>query len=231
MTSAIQAVSSMATKALLTDLFSAWHAQGGAPVHLESAGGVDVARRVAAGESWDLVVLAADAIARLAEGGHVDAASTTALVHSDVAIAVRQGAPRPAIATAEQLRAAVVAAPRIAFSTGPSGTALQRLFNTWGLADTLEGRLVQASPGIPVGQLVAHGDADLGFQQLSELMNLQGIDVLGTMPPGLEIVTTFSAARCIPGGHAGRVQPLLDFLGSPATGDAKRRHGMSPAHA
>jgi molybdate transport system substrate-binding protein len=231
MSSSIHLVSSMATRALLADLVAAWHAQGGAPVSLESVGGVDAAKRVASGEPIDVAVLASDAIDRLADGGHVAADSKTDLVRSDVAMAVRHGAPHPSVHDEAALRNAVTTARLIAYSTGPSGTALQRLFERWGVLDALRHRLVQAPAGVPVGELLARGDADLGFQQWSELMNLPGIDVLGAMPPGLEIVTTFSAARCRASRHAESVAPLLAFLTSADHDDLKRRHGMTPAHA
>jgi molybdate transport system substrate-binding protein len=230
MSSEIRVISSMATRALLAELAQAWQERGGTPVVVESVGGVDAARRVAAGEPFDVVVLASDAIDRLAEGGHVIPASKADLVRSGVAIAVARGAPRPDVSGEAALRSAVLAAGSIAFSTGPSGVALQRLFERWGVAQTLQSRLVQAPPGVPVGELVARGEAELGFQQLSELMHLEGIDVLGPMPPGLEIITTFSAAHCAASqASAEQHRPLLDFWCSAAADEAKRRHGMAPA--
>lgn len=154
-------------------------------MRVESVGGVDAARRVAAGEAFDVVVLASDAIDRLLAAGHLVAGSKVDLVRCDVAIAVPEGAPHPSVADEAGLRAAVSAASRIALSTGPSGTALVKLFERWGLADAVRDRLVQAPPGVPVGRLLAEGAADIGFQQFSELLGLPGIAVLGTMPrPG-----------------------------------------------
>lgn len=228
---AIRLVSSMATRALLEELVDAWHARGGPPVAVESIGGVEVARRVAAGEPFDVVVLAAEAIDRLIESGHALAGSRTDLVRSGVAIAVRHGAPHPRIGDEAALRAAVLGASRIAMSTGPSGVALQRLFAGWQLLETLRDRLVQAAPGVPVADLLARGDAELGFQQLSELLHAPGVDVVGPMPPGFEIVTTFSAAACSVGLHADAVQPLLDHLRAAVPDDAPRRHGMTPARS
>jgi len=231
MTAAIRLVSSMATRALLAELVVDRQAPGGAPIHVESIGGVEAARRVAAGEPFDIVVLAADAIERLLAGHHLVAGSRRDLVRSVVAVAVPQGAPHPHIGDEPALRAAVVAARRIAFSTGPSRTALLRLFARWGLSDTLRDRLVQAAPGVPVADLVARGDAELGFQQLSELLHARGVEVVGTMPPGLEIVTTFSAAVCSASRNAATLQPLLDALRAAVPDDAGQRHGMTPARA
>lgn len=219
-------ISSMATRQLLAALAEAWQLAGGSRVKLEAVGGVDAAWRVQSGEAFDVVVLASDAMAKLAAEGHVLAGSRRAIVDSAVALAVREGAPLPDIASEEALRRSVLAARSIGYSTGPSGTALLRLFERWGLQDTLAARLVQARPGVPVGGLVASGEAELGFQQLSELMNLPGITVLGGMPPGLEIVTRFVGAV---GAHAAQpeaVRALLDFMSADDTRALKRQHGM-----
>ena len=229
MSPTIHIISSMATRALLAELAAAWQQRSGVAVHLESVGGVDAARRVAAGERFDLVVLASDAIDKLAAAGHVHGALKRDLVRSSVAVAVPAGAPQPAIGSEADLRAALEAAPRIGYSTGPSGTALLQLVERWGLAAALKERLMQAPPGVPVGRLLAERQVDLGFQQLSELMHLTGITLLGPMPPGCEIDTVFSAA---PGAHRVPHESLLGLLGwlaSPDTADIKHRHGMAPA--
>lgn len=225
----LRGISSMATRLMLAELADAYRAQGGAEVAFESVGGVDAARRVQAGESFDLVVLAADAIDKLIAGGHAVAASRVDLVVSPVAVAVRRGAARPDIATEAALRSAVLAARTIGYSTGPSGTALLRLFERWGIADQLRERIVQAPAGVPVGTLVARGDAEIGFQQRSELMHEPGVDLLGAMPAGCEIVTTFTAAACAVSQRADAVAALLAFMASPAAAQAKRRQGMEPA--
>jgi molybdate transport system substrate-binding protein len=222
-------ISSMATRLLLADLAMAWRAQGGGELSFESVGGVDAARRVTMGEAFDLVVLASDAIDVLLASGHAVAGSRTDLVHSAVAVAVRAGAPRPDLGSDAALRQALLAARRIGYSTGPSGAALLKLFERWGLAEALREHLVQAPPGVPVGALVARGEVDLGFQQRSELMHLPGIDVLGEMPAGTQIRTTFSAALCSASTQPGAVRELLAFLRSPVTADLKQRHGMEPA--
>jgi molybdate transport system substrate-binding protein len=222
-------ISSMATRQVLAELAGAYQAHCGTVVAFESVGGVDAAKRVQAGEAFDVVVLASDAIDKLVATGRVMADSKTDLVHSGVAIAVRAGAPRPDIGSEAALRRAVLAARTLGYSTGPSGVALGKLFDRWGIADTIRDRIVQAPPGVPVGTLVARGEVELGFQQLSELMHLSGIAVIGSMPPGLDIVTTFSAGLCAASARPEAVRALLDFLRSPAAADAKRHHGMEPA--
>ena len=219
----------MATRLVLAELAGAWRARNGVDVAFESVGGVDAAKRVQAGESYDLAVLDADALDRLVATGRVVADSQAALVRSGVAIAVREGAPRPEVSSEEALKRAVLAARTLGHSTGPSGTALLKLFERWGILDEVRGRVVQAPPGVPVGRLVADGEVELGFQQYSEMMNVPGIAVLGPMPPGCEIVSIFSAGLCAASTHPEAVRALIEYMHSPDAAEAKRRHGMEPA--
>lgn len=219
----------MATRGLLADVVEAWQRRGGAELRFESVGGVDAAKRVSDGERFDVVVLAADAIGRLAAEGRVVRGSERALVRSGVAVAVRRGARVPAIQTEAALREAVLAARTLGYSTGPSGAALLKLFARWGIDDVLRPRLVQAPAGIAVATLLARGDAELGFQQLSELIHADGIAVIGPMPPGLEIDTVFSGAVCATSAQPDAAAALLDFIGSPAADEARRRHGLRAA--
>ena len=219
----------MATRLVLAELSEAYFQRSGVKTSFESVGGVDAAKRVQAGEPFDVVVLAAEAIDKLIASRHVVAGSRSDLVRSGVAMAVRAGAPKPDVGSEAALRGAVLSARTVGYSTGPSGVALTKLFEHWDIADAIRDRIVQASPGVPVGQLVANGEVGLGFQQRSELMHLSGIDLLGPMPPGCEIVTTFSAGLCATSAQSGAVRALLDFMRSPAAADVKRRHGMEPA--
>ncbi|MBS0451539.1 MAG: substrate-binding domain-containing protein [Proteobacteria bacterium] len=225
----IRGICSMATRGLLAELCAAYTSRSGTPVDVVAVAGVDAARRVAADEPFDVVFLAADAIGKLAASGKVDAARQVALVNSGVAVAVPRGAARPDISSELAVRLAVLAAPRIAYSTGPSGVALLALFQRWGIAEELNGRLLQAPPGVPVGSLLARGEASLGFQQLSELMGLEGIDLLGLLPQPIQIQTVFAAAPCTAGRQPEAVRALLAFLVSPDCVEAKYRHGMTQA--
>jgi len=229
MAALIRAISSMATREVLAELSAAYERRSGCAVALESVGGVDAARRVQDGEPFDAVFLASDAIDKLIDSGRVAADSKVDLVRSQVAVAVRAGASRPDIGSEDALRRAVLAAASIGYSTGPSGAALTRLFERWGIAAQLQERIVQAPPGVPVGALVARGEVALGFQQLSELMHLEGVTVIGTLPEPVRIVTTFSAGLCAGSSHGDAVRRMLDFMASGEASEAKRRHGMEPA--
>ena len=221
----------MATRLLLAALVDQFQLRSGLHVAIESVGGVDAAKRVQAGEAFDVVILASDAIDKLMAAGHIQAGSKVDLVRSGVAVAVRAGAPKPDIATEGAVREAVLAARSISYSTGPSGVALARLFERWGIAQEIQGRIVQAPPGVPVGTLVARGEVELGFQQLSELMNLEGITVLGPLPPAIQITTIFSGGVCTGTRQADAVRAMLNFMNSPEASTTKRQQGMEPAAA
>ena len=146
-------------------------------------------------------------------------------------MAVAAGATRPDVSSESAIRDAILQARSIGYSTGPSGAHLVRLFERWGIADAIAPRTVQASPGVPVGTLVARGDVELGFQQWSELMHLPGIDVIGLLPPEIQVETVFSAAVCTASNSPAAVKALLSFLASPQADATKRRHGMASASA
>ncbi len=229
----VTGISSMATRQVLAELTAAYQAQTGQMVKIESVGGVLAAQRIQAGEPFDLVLLAADAIDHLMATGHVHVGSRIDLMRSPVAVAVKAGMPVPGLGDAAAVYQAVLSAPSISVSTGPSGVQLMAQFEAWGLADQIRSRLVQAPPGVAVGSLVASGQVSLGFQQLSELLHLGGITVVGTLPADMAIITTFCAGLCstldLSGAQADKARQVLNFLASPQTALAKRRHGMEPA--
>lgn len=227
---ALRGISSMATRQILADLIAAYAQRSSATlVSIESVGGVDAAKRVMADEAFDLVVLASDAIDKLETAGKVLPGSRVDLVRSGVALAVQAGAPTPDIGSEAAVRDAVLAARSLSYSTGPSGVALARLFERWGLADVLRERIVQAPPGVPVGTLVARGDVELGFQQLSELLHVDGITLLGPLPEAIQITTTFSAAICTTASQPDAARAFIAFMASRDALEAKKRQGMDPA--
>lgn len=220
----------MATKALLADLARLYEAHSPHyTIHIESVGGVDAAQRVQAGEAFDGVVLASNAIDKLLASGKLLRGSRMDLVHSSVAVAVPAGAPCPDISSEEGLKQAVLQAESIGYSTGPSGVELIKQFERWGIATQVQDKLVQAQPGIPVGALLAQGRVALGFQQLSEMMGVQGITVLGPLPEAVQVTTTFSGGISVTCAQPQAVQDLLRFWASAATADIKKRHGLQAA--
>ena len=224
----IKVISSMATKQLLAELFTRYQKSAGCDISLESVGGVDAAKRVQAGEAFDAVILASNVIDQLIAEGKITGKRVD-LVKSGVAVVVKAGAARPDISTEEALKQAVRLAKSVGYSTGPSGTHLAGLFARWGIAEEIKSRFIQASPGVPVGSLVAKGEMELGFQQLSELIHLKGVDILGPLPPSAQIITTFSGGVAAASAQPDTVRALLDFLASPQAAAEKRANGMDPA--
>lgn len=216
----------MATRQLLAELVADYKKLADVDIAIESVGGVDAAKRVQAGEAFDVVILALDAIDKLIAAGHIDPTSKVNLVNSGVAVAVKAGTAAPDISSEAAVKAAVLAAKTISYSTGPSGVALAKLFERWGIAQQIASRIVQAPPGVPVGSLVAKGEVELGFQQLSELIHLDGISIVGPLPPEIQITTTFSAGVCTASTQADVVKSMLAYMTSPAAEAAKLRQGM-----
>lgn len=228
MTSPLRVISSMATRQLLAALAAQFEQAFSHAVSLESVGGVDAARRIEAGEAFDAVVLASGAIDKLAAAGRVVPGSRVDLVDSGVAIAVRAGAPAPDVGSEDAVRQAVLGARTLGYSTGPSGVYLSGLFERWGIAGQVGPRIVQAPPGVPVGSLVASGEVELGFQQLSELLPLEGIAILGPLPPAIQLMTRFSGAIASAAAQPEAARRLLGFLASPGTAQTKIGFGMEP---
>lgn len=225
----VDGVSSMATRQILADLAGLHEQRTGIPVAIRSMGGVEAARLVRAGEPADLVVLASPVMEQLEAEGHIEAGSLTGFARSGIAIAARSGLPRLPVDDEEAVRQAILAAGTVSYSTGPSGDHLMRLLDRWGLAELASRRFVQAPPGVPVGTVVARGEADLGFQQLSELLPVPGIDILGPLPPEIQAVTVFTAGLSRTSPRPAQARAFIDFLNSSEAAAVKRRHGMEPA--
>jgi molybdate transport system substrate-binding protein len=228
MTRPLKLVSSMATRELLAALTARYEQEFAHQVITEAAGGVDVVKRVAAGEAVDVVVLAANAIDKLIASGKL-LPGRIDIVQSGIAMAVRADAQVPPAATEEDVRRAVLAASTLGYSTGPSGQYLESLFDRWNIMHQIRDRIVTAPPGVPVGSLVAEGTVALGFQQLSELMNLKGISLVGPLPDSIQSMTVFSGAVGASSDLQEAARSLLAFMARPAVAQLKIAHGMSAA--
>jgi molybdate transport system substrate-binding protein len=223
---AVAGISSMAVARWLAELCAGSKARVGLGVRVESVGGVDAARRVAAGDAFDFVVLAQASIDALARDGHVDPASRVTLARSSMAMAVAADRDVPAVDTPDAVRDAVLGAPRIAYSTGPSGQHLLELLTRWGIGERVATRLVQAPPGVSVASLIARGDAAIGFQQASELVGAPGIRIAGVLPAAIAATTAFSGAVCRVSRQPSRARAVLAYFVSDEAAATRPRYGL-----
>jgi molybdate transport system substrate-binding protein len=227
MASTISVISSMATKQILVEL-AALCRDAGRPVRVESVGGVDAARRIRTGENFDIIVLAADAMQALSDEGFVTPHSIRAFAHSPTAMALPAGVALPAQCDETTVRSVVSGGKRIGLSTGPSGKSIAQLLQAWDATEPLKCRIVQASPGVPVARLIASGAADVGFQQLSELLSEPGIQIAGTLPQSLQPMTVFSCALGRHPTNAASATAILETFMSVTAAAIKQRCGMEP---
>ncbi len=227
MPNALKILSSMASREVLAEGIALYRERSPKRIEAEAAGGVDVARRVSAGEVVDVVVLASDAIDKLIAGGSLADAGRVNLMTSGIAAAVRTGTPHPDMADEASLRKAVLGAASVSYSTGPSGTYLEALFARWGILAAIRDRVIVPPPGVPVARLVAAGGAALGFQQLSELLNAPDVDVVGELPTAIQHTTTFAAAIARTCADRAAANDFLSFMASPQADALKQRHGMA----
>lgn len=219
-------LTSGATKEFLRDVAAQYATETRNPVDVEAAGGVELVRRIREGEKADAVALSVDILEGLVKEGFVLAGSRIDLAKSGIAVAVRQGAPRPDIGEVEALKRAVLAAKSVGYSTGPSGRYLEKLFADWGIRDVIAPRLRQSPPGVPVGSFIARGEVELGFQQLSELIHLRGIDIVGPLPAGIQLVTTFAAGTLKAGASAEAAKAFVTYAASTRAQEARRKNGL-----
>lgn len=188
----------------------------------------DIISRVKAGEATDMVVMAANAVDELISAGKLAKGSRTDIATSWVAMAVRKGAPKPDIKTADAFKRAMLAASSIAYSFGPSGVYLAGLFERMGIAEQLKTKVTQIK-GEPVGAVVARGDAQIGFQQMSELMPVPGIDIVGPLPAEIEQITSFATGVHLNSKVTEAAQALSKFFRAPSSHPIIRAKGMNPA--
>jgi molybdate transport system substrate-binding protein len=229
MSDRITGLSSMATRRILADLARDYELRNRIQVEIRSMGGVEAAKLVRSGEPTDVVVLASKVMRSLEAEGHIANDSIVDFARSEIAIAVPAGSSPPGVESEQAIRQAMLTARRVCYSTGPSGDHLKALCEKWGVTESVMGRALMAPPGVPVASLVARGDADLGFQQLSELAGQPGIEIVGSLPPEIQAITVFSAGVSSTSADREAAHALVSYMASAETGDAKRRYGMEPA--
>ena len=187
--------------------------------------------RLERGEPADVLIMVGYALDDLAKNGKVIADSRVELVKSGIGIAVKAGAPHPDISSAETIKRVLLAAKSIAYSDSASGVYVSTaMFQKLGIAEEMKNK-ARKIPATPVGEIVAHGDAEIGFQQISELKPVQGIDIVGPLPEELQQFTVFSAGIATVSKEPDAGKALIKFLASPAARDEIVKSGMEPIAA
>jgi molybdate transport system substrate-binding protein len=225
----IKVLGSPGTRAPYTLLLPGFEEASGHKVTTTWDSVVAVTKRVADGEVADVIMLPAAQIDDLIRRGKLAPATRVNVATSGVGVAIRAGAPKIDASTPDGIRNALVAARKIAYSTGPSGLHIERLIAKWGLTDQLKAKIVPPVPNVPIGEVVARGDADIGFQQVSELLPVQGIDYRGPLPADIQETTLFSAAVHNAAGPVDAASALLKYLTAPEAAAIIRKTGMDPA--
>jgi len=188
----------------------------------------NVTKRVAGGETADVVILPVAQIDDLTRQGKLVAESRVDVAKSGIGVAVRAGAPKPGIGSGDALKNALLKAKSIAYSTGPSGVHMARLIQQWGIADQVKAKIVVVPSDMTVGDVVARGAAEIGFQQVSELVRIKGIDYLGPLPGDVQEVTQFAASLHNSAAAPDAARALVKFLSAPEAAAAIKKAGMEP---
>ena len=224
--SEIKVMLSAAFKEAYLELVPQFERASGNKVSTSWVASVQMMSRLKGGEAVDLVILSARSLDELIQAGII--ADRQDIAKSGVAAAVKSGAPKPDISSGEALKRAVLAAKSVVYSTGPSGLYLISLFERMGIADRIKSKVRQVQ-GEPAGAVVARGEAELGFQQMSELLPVPGIDVVGPLSPDVQQITVFSAGVHRRAQAADAARALVRFFRTPAAAPVIRQKGMEPA--
>ena len=224
----VKVMAANALKPAILDLTSAFEKSSSHKVTVIWGGTEGIAKRVSGGEIVDIVIIAAPNIDKLISEGKLVAGGRADFAKSGVGVAVRTGLPKPDISTAEALKKAVLAAKSVAYSSGPSGFYIADLFKKLGIADQVKDKVKQPASGIQIAELVARGEADLGFQQVSELLHAKGIDYLGPLPADIQNTTVYTAGLHSAAPSPDAAKALVKFLTTPAAGPIIKKIGMEP---
>jgi molybdate transport system substrate-binding protein len=225
----IKVVSTQATQEAYLELVAQFEKTSGHKVTTVFTGTLNVQKRLADGEPCDLIIMAGPAIDDQIKLGKAVAGSRVDFAQSGTGLAVRKGAAKPDIRSADALKKTLLAAKSIGYSTGPSGLYMLSVFEKLGIADQVKGKLKQTPSGVFVGNLIASGETEVGFQQISELVHFAGIDYVGPLPGDLQRMTVFSAGIHAGAKQAGAAKALVKFITAPAAASVIRKHGLEPA--
>jgi len=216
-------------KSVMVDLVPAFERTSGTKVMITWGATNSLLKDLEGGAGGDLAILTAEAIDDLMSGGRVVAGSRVDLARSGIGVAVRKGAKRPDIASPEALKRALLVAKSVAHSkSGMSGIYFPTVLARLGIADAMKAKIVIPDPGTPIGEVVAKGDAEIGIQQISELLPVAGIEIVGPLPAALQKITTFSAGVLTAAKEPDVAAALLKFVAAEAPRLLKQK-GLEPA--
>lgn len=224
----LKVLSSLATKEAYLELVPQFERDTGTTVTTLWTGTADIAKRMAAGEVYDLVVTSSASHADLVAQGKIAADGLTNLARCGIGVAVRTGTPRPDVGTPDAFKRSMLAIPSVGYSTGPSGVYIEKLFDRMGIAAAMKSKTRQVPSGMAVGPFLAQGGAEIGFQQESELVHVDGIDYIGPLPPELQNITIFTAGVHAKAAHPDAAKALVRFLTTPAAAAVMKTHGLQP---
>ena len=224
----INVLSTQATEEAYRELVPQFEKATGHKVTIIFSGTLDVQKRLAAGESYDMIIMAGPAIDAQIKAGKVVAGSRVDIAKSGVAAGVPKGGPKPDISTTEALKKTVLAAKSIGYSTGPSGVYIISLFEKLGVADQVKDKLKQTPTGMFVGTIIANREVEIGFQQVSELADFPGVDYVGPLPAEVQQTTVFSSGIIVGAKEAEAAGALVKFLTTSEAGAAFKKRGMEP---
>jgi molybdate transport system substrate-binding protein len=224
----LKVLSTQATEDTYRELVPQFEKATGHKVATIFTGTLDAQKRLAAGENYDMIIMASPAIDAQIKAGKVVSGSRVDLAKSGVGAAVPKGAPKPDISTTEALKKTLLAAKSIGYSTGPSGVYMISLFEKLGLMDQVKPKLKQTPTGVFVGTIIANREVEVGFQQVSEVGNFPGVDYVGPLPADVQQMTVFSSGIVVDAKEAEPARALVKFLTTPEAGAAFRKRGMEP---
>jgi molybdate transport system substrate-binding protein len=221
-------LSSIATREAYLELVPPFERASGHTVSTTWAGTTDIMKRMAAGESYDLVFISAKEMEELIRQGKIVAGSRVDLATCGIGVAVRKGAPKPDIGSADALKRALLAAKTVGYTTGPSGVYMAQLVERMGIADTIKPKHRGVPSGGTIGTIVATGEAEIGFQQISELVHIDGIDLVGPLPPDAQHITVFCCGIQSGAKNPDAAKELVAYLTAAAALPVYEKHGLSP---
>jgi molybdate transport system substrate-binding protein len=224
----IKVLSTQATEDTYRELVPQFEKATGHKVTTIFTGTLNVQKRLADGESYDMIIMPGPAIDAQIKAGKAIAGSRVDIAKSGVAVGVPKGAPKPDISTTEALKKTILAAKSIGYSTGPSGVYILTVFEKLGVADQVKGKLKQTPSGVFVGTIIANREVEIGFQQVSELGNFPGVDYVGPLPADVQQTTVFSSGIIAAAKEPEAAKALVKFLTTPAAGAAFKKRGMEP---